>query len=128
MVAGRAAKQSSEAERFYQDGVTLCRAGDFAGARREWERIVAAFTGIDSEARWVELARQGIDRLPAQDGALKRPMGTAALNAALERAKKLRTEGKTAEADAALDALEALYRDDPDAAAIRKMIEKARTP
>jgi eukaryotic-like serine/threonine-protein kinase len=123
--AGRAAKYGSDAERFYHEGLRQCEAGDFAGARRTWERVGAAFAGVPSEAPWVELARQAAGRLPSQDGALHRP-SAAALRAAIERAKALRAEGKTAEADAAWDALAELYRDDPDAADIRELIRKER--
>jgi eukaryotic-like serine/threonine-protein kinase len=127
LTAGRTVKIASEAERFYQDGVKLCQAGDFAGARGEWERVVTAFAGIESEARWVDLSRQAIGRLPPQDGALKRPASLAAIKSALAREKALRTEGKSAEADAVLNALESLYRDDPDGVEIREMIRKARS-
>jgi len=126
IVAGRTMKPSSEAERFYFEGVKLCQAGDFAGARREWERVVAAFSGIESESRWVELARQAATRMPQQDGAMQRTASAEAIRGAIARAKSLRADGKTAEADAVLDALEGLYRDDPDAAVIREMIAKAR--
>lgn len=125
--AGRAARYKSEAERFYQEGVKRCQAGDFVGARREWERVVAAFAGVESEAHWVELARQAAARMPPQEGALHRPAGAAAVNASLARARALRTDGKAAEADAVLDALDTLYRDDPDAADIRDLIRKERS-
>jgi hypothetical protein len=124
---GRAARYASEAERFYHEGLRQCEAGDFAGARRTWERVVAAFTGVPSEAPWVELARQAAGRLPAQDGALHRP-SAAAVRATIDRAKALRAEGKTAEADAVWDALTELYRDDPDAGEIRDLIRKERGP
>jgi serine/threonine protein kinase len=126
IAAGRAVKPGSEAERFYYEGVKLCQAGDFAGARREWERVVAAFSGVESESRWVELARQAASRVPQQDGALQRPSSAESIRTAIARAKALRAEGKTAEADTVLDALETLYRDDPDGTAIREMIAKAR--
>jgi serine/threonine protein kinase len=126
LATGRAVKPGSEAERFYQDGVKLCQAGDFSAARHQWERVMTVFSGIESESRWVELARQAISRLPPQDGALKRPGGAASIRATIERARALRAEGKAADADAVLDALEALYRDDPDALEIREMIRKDR--
>jgi serine/threonine protein kinase len=126
LASGKAVKYTSEAERFYQEGVKLCQSGNFAGARREWERVVTAFAGIESEARWVELARQAITRMPPQDGALKRPESVATLKAALDRARALRKDGKSAEADAVLNALESLYRDDPDAAEIIELIRKER--
>lgn len=123
--SGRTAKYTSEAERFYHEGLRQTEAGDFAGARRTWERVAAAFGGVPSESHWAELARQAAGRLPSQDGALHRPTA-ASVRATIERAKALRAEGKTAEADAVWDALTELYRDDPDAAEIRELIRKER--
>ena len=83
--AGRAERYpGSEAERFYQEGVRLCQAGDFAGARRAWERVVAAYAGIEGEARWVELARAGRRPAAGPGGDLHRPPAAAALRQALE--------------------------------------------
>ena len=101
--AGRAAKYTSEAERFYQEGVRLAQAGDFAAAKRTWERVAIAYAGVESEARWVELARQAAARLSAQEGTMHRPAAAAALRASLQRAKALQAEGKTAEAEAIWD-------------------------
>jgi eukaryotic-like serine/threonine-protein kinase len=125
---GRAARYKSEAERFYQEGVRQCEAGDFAGAKRTWERVVAAYAGIEGEARWVDLARQAAGRLPPQEGTLHRPAAAAALRQALERARTLKAAGKVKEATEILDALDDLYRDDPDAAEIRELIRKERGP
>lgn len=126
--AGKAARYTSEAERFYHEGLRQAQAGDFAGAKRTWERVVAAYAGIEGESRWVEQARQAATRITAQEGALKRPAAAAALRHALERARTLRTAGKDKEATEVLDALEELYRDDPDAAEIRELIKKERGP
>src|SRR5262249_16269527 len=63
---------------------------------------------------------------PAGEGAWHRPATAAAIRATSDRAKALRAEGKTAEADAIWNALEALYRDDPDAGEIREQIRKDR--
>ena len=125
---GRAARYTSEAERFYQEGVRLCQAGDFAGARRTWERVVTAYAGIEGEARWVDLARQATARLTTQEGALHRPAAATALRQALDRARTLRAADRAREANDILDALADLYRDDPDAAEIRQMIQKERGP
>ena len=89
---------------------------------------MAAYAGIEGEARWVDLARQAAARLPAQEGTLHRPAAAAALRQALERARTLRAADKPREAAEILDALDALYRDDPDAAEIREMIRKERGP
>jgi hypothetical protein len=123
---GRSAKYGSEAERFYQEGVRLCAAGDFAAARRTWERVVLAYAGIPSESHWVDLSRQAAARVPSQEGALHRPSSSSAIREALTRAQTLKAADKVKEATEILDALEALYRDDPDAAEIREMIKKER--
>jgi eukaryotic-like serine/threonine-protein kinase len=123
---GRVARYNSEAERFYQQGVRLSAAGDFAGARRTWERVVTAYAGIESEAHWVELSRQAAARMPTQEGALHRPASASAIREALARARTLKAADKVKEATDLLDALDALYRDDPDAAEIREMIKKER--
>lgn len=126
LAAGRTARYGSEAERFYQEGVRLSQAGDFAGARRTWERLATAYAGIEGAGPWVDLARQAAGRIPTQDGALHRPAAAAALRDALARARTLKAADQPKEAAAILDALDALYRDDPDAAAIRALIEKVR--
>jgi eukaryotic-like serine/threonine-protein kinase len=126
--AGRTVKYSSEAERFYQDGVRLCQAGDFAAARRTWERVVTAYAGIEGEARWVDLARQAAARLPTPEGALHRPASATAIREAIGRARTLKAAEKVKEASEILDALYALYRDDPDAAEIHEQIQKERAP
>jgi serine/threonine protein kinase len=123
---GRAATYSTEAERFYHDGVRLCQAGDFAAAKRTWERVVSAYAGIEGEARWVDLSRQAAARLPTPDGALHRPASATAIREALGRARTLKAANKVKEANEILDALDALYRDDPDAAEIHELIKKER--
>jgi len=124
--SGRALKHGSEAERFYLEGMKRCEAGDFTGARRHWDRVVTAYTGVESEARWVELSRLAASKMPGQEGALHRPAARATFDMALENARTSRKNGKTAEADAVLDALENLYRDDPDGHEIREIIRKER--
>ena len=126
--AGKAARYKSEAERFYHEGLRLAQAGDFAGAKRTWERVVTAYAGISGEARWVDAARQAASRIPVQEGALQRPASAAAIRQALERARTLKAADKVKEATEILDALEELYRDDPDAGEIREMIKKERGP
>jgi hypothetical protein len=124
--AGKAARYSSEAERFYHEGLRQAQAGDFAGAKRTWERVVAAYAGIQDESRWVEQARQAAGRITVQEGALQRPASAASIRQALDRARTLRSAGNVKEATEVLDALEALYRDDPDAGEIARMIQKER--
>jgi serine/threonine protein kinase len=122
---GRAAKPMTEAERYYQQGLRHCQAGDWPAARRAWEDVARAFDGVESEQRWVQLARQGLATLDAPDAQLRRPVRhPEQAGAALERIKRLRAEGKTAEADAARAALLDLYRGDPSADDIRATIEQ----
>ena len=125
--AGKAARYAGEAERFYAAGLRLCQAGDFAGAKRVWERVVVAFGGVESETHWVAQARQAAARVTPQTGALHRPTA-AGLQAALAHASALHAAGDKAAADAAWDALEMLYRDDADAAEILALIRKDRGP
>jgi hypothetical protein len=119
---GRLARYRSEGERLYYRGLKLAQAGDWAGARRTWEEVARAFAGVEAEAAWVRLARLALEEL-----ARRPPPATAvappALTAAVDHARTLREEGRAAEADAVLDALEDLYRDDP---AALEVIRKAR--
>lgn len=125
-LAARNAQYASEGERFYNMGLRLCQAGDVAGARRIWERTVIAFAGVEQERRWVLLSQQALDRTPKPEGLLKRPTADHAMQNLLEQATTLCKEGKIAEADAILDALESLYAAEPDFAEIRPLIQKAR--
>jgi hypothetical protein len=125
---GKNTKYGSEAERFYNEGVRLCQAGDFAAARHTWERVVAAYAGIEAANLWVELSRQAAARVTPQEGTLHRPASTTALHDALARAKALKAADNVREAIAIWDALDALYRDDPDAVEIHELIKKERSP
>ncbi len=103
----------SEAERLYARGLALAQAGDLAGARQTWEQLARGFGGLEGEARWVKLAEAGLTELGRAPAG--RQPDRAGLQAALERARKQKADGKATEAAAALDALEQLYRDDPGA-------------
>jgi serine/threonine-protein kinase len=50
----------SEAQRFYLRGLRFCQEGDVNSANELWQNVVVVFGGIESEQRWVQLARQGI--------------------------------------------------------------------
>jgi hypothetical protein len=125
IAVGKKAGYKSEAERLYHAGLELCRAGDFAGAKRLWDRVVLVYGGADD--KWAEFSRQAAARVPSADGSLRRPAAAVEVRTALERAKALKAAGKSAEADVLFDALDALYRDDPDGAEIRELIRKERT-
>jgi hypothetical protein len=105
----------SDAERAYQRGLRLAQLGDTEAARRTWRAVVAVYGAVESERRWVDLARAG---LAALDQPANRPRGTtdrAAFEAALAHARRLAADGKAAAAAAAFHALEELFRDDPGA-------------
>lgn len=53
----------SEAERGYVRGLRLMQAGDADAARTSWQSVIDGYSGVDSEARWVDLARTGIGAL-----------------------------------------------------------------
>jgi hypothetical protein len=55
----------SFAEREYQRGLRLVRDGETAEARAAWERLVATYAAVETERRWVELARAGLKLLAA---------------------------------------------------------------
>ena len=90
-------------------------------ALEKGEAHVAGFGAVESEQRWVELARAGLAALDALPNRGSRPpIDRASFEAALAHAKGLRAAGRTAEAEAAFAALEELFRDDPPAlAAVR---------
>lgn len=103
----------TDAERAYLRGLRLAQAGEADAARRVWQAVVGAFAAVESERRWVELARAGLAALDAPGNrATRPPIDRGPFEAALARAKELRAAGRTAEADAAFAALEELFRDD----------------
>jgi hypothetical protein len=117
---GASAKYGSDAERAYNLGLRQAQAGDVEAARRTWQAVVAVFGPVESERRWVELAKAGLASLgPAAKVADRKPF-----EAAVARARQLAAEGKTAEADAAFRNLEELFRDDP---ALLEQIRSAKT-
>jgi eukaryotic-like serine/threonine-protein kinase len=130
LLAGRSARYQSEAERLFYEGLRLVQGGEFPAARLVWNNLIHAYGVLDQEQRWVRLAQQGLAELdkPREGGMTGRidPAGRIrlAVEAALAQAEKLRQEGKTAEADEVRRALEQLYRDDPDAAAVRDLLRK----
>jgi serine/threonine-protein kinase len=108
---------ASAAQRFYERGLTLCQHGQPEEASRTWQAVAAVFQGVPAEARWVELAREGLRRLDEQ---LRGQDPRAALASEIERVRRLRQAGKDNEADAVWQGLKELYRDDPAAQGLLK--------
>jgi hypothetical protein len=115
-------KPRSEAEAAYVRGLRLAQAGDFPGARRSWESVVAAFAGAEAEARWTKLAADGLAEVGKTPAAGTPTDARPGLVDAIGRAKKLQAAGDPA-APSVFDALDYLYRDDPKA---RELIRQAR--
>lgn len=114
----------SAAERGYLRGLRLTQAGDPAAARRAWQAVAAAFGSVESERRWVELARAGLAALEQPVNRPPRmPPDRKVFEAALKHAKELAAAGKAAEAAAAFTALDELFADD---SAARDEIAKAQ--
>ncbi len=120
----RSAAPASEGQWCYDRGLRLKQQGDEAGARKVWQALVDGFEGVEAERPWVDLARKEL----AGEG---RPVKVGEgrwdqVRAALERARKLRDEGKRAEAERVWAGLEELYRDDPSAAAVLEELRRDR--
>jgi hypothetical protein len=105
----------SEAQWFYQLGVRQRQQGDAAGARLTWQALIDAFGDVPAELPWVQLARTALEGDKEDPERKFQPVRDA-----LERARQLRAQGKGKEADAVLDALRRLYRNDPVAQDILK--------
>jgi len=114
---------ASEAQHFYEQGQRFYLAGDQIGARRTWENLVRSFEGIEAEAFWVRSAKQGLADLDSQAPAEHR---WDCVHQALERAQRLRDEGKRKEAEVIWKGIEELYRGDSSAKEILAEIKKDR--
>jgi serine/threonine-protein kinase len=111
----------SEGKWFYQQGLRLRQQGDTEGAQRVWQQLVQAFDGVKVEQPWVILARQELeapsDSFPQGENRWR------AARAALKRARRLRDEGKRAEAEQIWKALKELYEGDKSASSILEEIK-----
>jgi serine/threonine-protein kinase len=102
----------SEAQWFYELGLRQRQQGDEKAARATWKRLSAAFRDVPQEAPWVRRAEKELNE--AKD-ATPGDRRWETLQAALERARELRKNGRADDADAILRALDDLYHDDPEA-------------
>ncbi|SRR5579883_1366015 len=114
--AARRAGAMGEAQWFYQEGLRRRQQGNEAEARRIWKSLVGAFKDVPSEEPWVRRAEQELD---TADG--KQPdRQWEPLRQAVQRARKLREDGKEKEAAAIENALKELYRGDRQGEALLK--------
>ena len=58
---GAKADPRSDAERGYLRGLRFAQDGDSAQAKQAWEGVVSTFGAVESEERWVKLARAGLN-------------------------------------------------------------------
>jgi serine/threonine-protein kinase len=101
----------SEAERFYREAQHEFEKGEFMRARQTWEKLIAAFDGVESQKQWVAKAREALQKADARD------------LAAVEDAIRIALTEKPAQAEKRLKALAELYRDRHDDAA-KKAVER----
>jgi hypothetical protein len=101
----------SEAQRFYQQGLRLSRAGDATAARQVWRNLVRAFEPVEAEQEWVQLAKKHLARLPPASEDHR----WDSVREALKRARKLRHKGHPEEAEEIWRGIEGLYWNDPSA-------------
>jgi serine/threonine-protein kinase len=115
---------AGEAQRFYQRGLRLCQEGDPEAARQLWQNVVRTFAGLESETRWVKLAEAGLAELARRAP----PEGERrhAVREALERARRLRDQGRRRQAEEIWQGLEALYGGDPSAQEVLSEIRRDR--
>jgi serine/threonine-protein kinase len=109
----------SEAQWFYEQGLRRRQQGDADGARTTWRNLVRSFRDVSGEQRWVRLAQKELKRDDEATDAHR----WDAVEEALQRARRLREDGKQQEADEVYLALEQLYHDDPSA---KDILEKVR--
>ena len=128
LAAGKVVRYHSEAERFYYEGLRLSQAGEFSAARQMWRNVVRAFSSIESDKHWVQLAGIGLDRLPPREEMVLRPSTTTDLKTTLQpifaEIRQLRQNGKMKEADSIRQAIDMLYRDDPEGQKVREWLEE----
>jgi hypothetical protein len=117
------AHRLSEGQRLYLIGEKMQQERRWAQARLQWQHIVDVFKDVESEKEWVRRAQQGIAEV---DKVAANEQRWAPVRAALKQAATLRDQGQRPAAEAIWNGIEALYRDDPHAAAILQEVAAAR--
>jgi serine/threonine-protein kinase len=106
----RQARAMSEPEWFYHLALRLRQTGQEEEAREVWRQLVAAWQDVPSQAPWVRLARERLDE-PAVK--IATPRDLEPVDQALDLADNHRQGGNPEKADAILNALRGLYRNEP---------------
>jgi eukaryotic-like serine/threonine-protein kinase len=114
----------SEAQRFFEQGLSRCQAGDIEGGRHIWRQLIDVFGTNTSERGWVMMAQRGLETVQPRAAAAAADM--AEVKESLERARGLRDSGHRDQAETIWKGLEELYRDDPSWPALRDVINSDR--
>jgi serine/threonine-protein kinase len=122
-VAGAEEPRAGEVQRLYLQGERLRLEGKPAEARKVWKNVVVVFKGLDVEKDWVRRSEKALAELDNPKAAEQR---LVPVRAALKRAAKLRDAGKLEDAERIWSGIEALYADDPAAAAVLREVREAR--
>jgi serine/threonine-protein kinase len=109
----RRLKPVSEAEWFFRQGLRLRQQGKNEEAERLWKNLIGAFGATPAEQPWVRLAEKELKEPTKRE--LTGDERWQPVREALQRARALREEGKTQEADAIEKSLRELYGDEPEA-------------
>lgn len=117
LATGRRAQFRGEAHRLYVRGLKLAQAGELALAQHTWQQLITVFAAIEAEARWVDLAKIGLQELQQSSQSFN-GLNRAGVSLALEQVEALKAAGKPEEAARILTALHELYDDDPAVSAI----------
>src|SRR5262245_3076090 len=113
----------SEAQHFFQLGQRLRQEGNDRAAREVWSSLVIAFEGSDADRDWVQRAQKALGELEKGAARGDRLKGVKPI---LDRAAALKADGKAADADKILAALETLYARDVGANDLLMEIRKQR--
>ena len=112
-----------EAQRFFQQGERLHKEGDLKGAQRLWQAVATVFKDVDREKDWVRRAERALVDLEKEAAGKER---WQSVRSALDRAARLRDQGKRAEAEKIWSGIEELYRNDLGARNILQDVAAAR--
>jgi serine/threonine-protein kinase len=108
--ASRQARAMSEPEWFYHLALRLRQTGQENKAREVWKHLIAAWQDVPTQAPWVRLSRERLDE--SADN-IDPQRNVEPVEQAIDLADTLRQEGDALKADAILNALRALYRNEP---------------
>ena len=120
---GRRGAKPSEAQRYYEIGLSKFQAGDREGGRKIWTALAQSFEGVPSEQRWVNLVRRS---LADTEPSIPDPDRFRAAKEAMALARQHRDTGRKEQAETIWRGLEDLYASDPLAKDVLGEVRKDR--